>query len=293
LVGPNGDPAVSGAQDAMSVFNFANINYAGGAVPQGSSTFYSGVTLFNSRPAITNTQISHTGGTGGTEAAIGQDFDSLREDDTARGPLVRRTIVTANVLNGIYLMAETNGLIEPTNAIPYPTNPSTLGGTTNYGNTLSLNYALANPLPYLVLAQLVVGQQLLENTGGNTQFVGDRLYIQPGMMVKFTLGAGLDVMNPGASLNVGSRSYITNYDQNNNYSPQSPNFVQETAADAEVLFTTIHDDNATTFFVDPNTGQQTIIVPAINATGEPTTPTLGPSMWGGVGIIGGALAVIN
>src|SRR5207248_6860376 len=42
LVGPNGSPAVSGAQDAMSVFNFANINFAGGAVPQGTSTFYSG-----------------------------------------------------------------------------------------------------------------------------------------------------------------------------------------------------------------------------------------------------------
>src|SRR5262249_40167640 len=98
---------------------------------------------------------------------------------------------------------------------------------------------------------------------------------------------------PAASLNVGSRSYITNFDQDNNYSPQSPNFVAETAADAEVLFTSIRDDTATTFFVDPTTGQQTIIVPAINATGEPTTPTLGPSMWGSVGIIGGAITVIN
>src|SRR5262249_43419979 len=157
------------------------------------------------------------------------------------------------------LMAGTNGLIEPTNAMPYPTNPSTLGGTTSFGNTLSLNYTLDDPLPYLVLAQLVVGQQLLENSGGNTSFVGDRLYIQPGMMVKMELGAGLDVINPAASLNVGSRSYITNFDQNNNYSPESPNFVQETAADAEVLFTSIRDDTATTFFVDPTTGQQTII----------------------------------
>ena len=284
-VGPSGGPAVSGAQDALSVFNFTNINYAGGSVPQGSSTFYSGITLFNARPAITNSQISHAGGTGGTEAAIGEDFNSLREDDTARGPLVRHVTVTANVLNGIYLMAGTNGLIEPTNAVPYPTNPSTLGG--------SANYTLGNPLPYLVLAPIVVGQELLENTGGNTDFVGDRLYIQPGMMMKFDLGASLDVMNPAASLNVGSRSYINGFDQNNNYSPDSPNFVPETAADAEVLFTTIHDDTATTFFVDPTTGQQTIIVPAINATGEATTPPLGPAMWGSVGIQSGAIAVIN
>ncbi|HZW35120.1 MAG TPA: S8 family serine peptidase, partial [Isosphaeraceae bacterium] len=285
LVGPNGGPAVSGAQDAMSVINFADINYAGGAVPQGSSTFYSGITLYNSRPAITNTQISHAGGTGGTEAAIGEDFDSLREDDTARGPLIRRVTVTANVLNGIWLMSETNGLIEPTSAMPYPTNPSTLGG--------SLNYALANPLPYLVLAQIVVGETEIEGSGGNQTLVGDRLYVQPGMMVKFDEGAGLDVINPAASLNVGSRSYITGYDQNNSYSPESPNFVQETTADAEVLFTSLHDDTATTFYVDPTTGQQTIIVPAINATGETTTPALGPAMWGSVGINGGAIVVIN
>ena len=42
LVGPNGGDAISGAQDAMSILNFADIRYAGGAVPQGSSTFYSG-----------------------------------------------------------------------------------------------------------------------------------------------------------------------------------------------------------------------------------------------------------
>ena len=34
----------------MSILNFANVRYAGGAVPQGSSNFYSGITLFNSRP---------------------------------------------------------------------------------------------------------------------------------------------------------------------------------------------------------------------------------------------------
>ena len=78
------------------------------------------ITLFNSRPTITNGSIADTGGTGGTEAAIGADFDSFREDDTARGPLIRQVTVTDNSLNGLWLMSETNGFIEPTNAMPYP-----------------------------------------------------------------------------------------------------------------------------------------------------------------------------
>jgi large repetitive protein len=274
LVGPNGAAAVSGEQDAMSILNYTNIRYAGGAVPQGSSNFYSGITLYNSRPMITNDDIADSGGTGGTEGAIGADFDSLREDDTARGPLVRDDTVSNNSLNGIYLMAEANGFIEPTSAMSYPTNPSTLGG--------SLNYTLEAPLPYIVVAQLIVGQELLEGTGGNVAWVTNRLYIQPGSMIKFNTGSGLDVLNPGASLNVGSRSYINGYDANNNYSPDSPNFVEEGASDPEVLFTSIHDDTATTPFV-----------PAVNVLGEKTTPTLGMSMWGSVGIQSGAIAVIN
>ncbi len=51
------------------------------------------------------------------KAAIGADFDSLREDDTARGPLVRNDVATGNSLNGIYLMAEPNGFVEPTSAM--------------------------------------------------------------------------------------------------------------------------------------------------------------------------------
>ncbi len=102
----------------MSILNNFNIRYAGGAVPQGSSNFFSGITLFNSRPTITNGSIADTGGTGGTEAAIGADLDSFREDDTARGPLIRQMTVTGNSLNGLWLMSEANGFIEPTNAMP-------------------------------------------------------------------------------------------------------------------------------------------------------------------------------
>ncbi len=274
LSGQNGAAAISGAQDAMSILNFATIRYGGGSVPQGSSQFYSGVTLYNSRPMIVNSSISNTGGTGGTEGAIGADFDSLREDDTARGPLIRNDSVTANSLNGLYLMAETNGFIEATDAMTYPTNPSTLGG--------SLNYTLAEPLPVIIVAQLVIGQELMENTGGQVQYITNRLYIQPGSMVKLNRGSGIDLINPGASLNVGSRSYIDGFDQNSNYSPLSPGFVEEGPNDPEVLFTSIYDDTATTPFV-----------PAINVTGEAKTPTLGFGMWGSVGIITGGVVVIN
>ena len=58
---------------------------------------FDAVTLFNSRPAITNSVISLTGpgATASTslQAAISGDLDSFREDDTARGPLIRRTII--------------------------------------------------------------------------------------------------------------------------------------------------------------------------------------------------------
>ena len=54
------------------------------------------------------------------------------------------------------------------------------------------------------------------------------------------------MLNPGASLNVGSRSYINGFDQNNDYSPDSPGFVEESASDPKVLFTSIYDDPATT-----------------------------------------------
>jgi large repetitive protein len=275
LVGAGGGAAVSGASDAMSILNNVNVRYAGGAVPQGSSSFFSAVTLFNSRPSLTNSNITLSGGTGGTEAAIGADLDSFREDDTARGPLIRQVIALQNSLNGIYLMAESNGFIEPTTAINYPTNPSTLGGVQNY--------TFFEPLPFVVLAQLVIGQEFIENSGGQTQFVENRLYIQPGVMMKFNKGSGLNLINPGASLNIGSRSYINGFDADNSYGPNSPNFFEEQASDPQVLFTSIFDDPATTTLV-PN---------PINVTGEPTTPTLGASMWGSVGIQSGGIAVIN
>ncbi len=247
----------------MSIINNANIRYAGGAVPQGSSNFLSAVTLFNSRPAITNTNISLSGGTGGTESAIGADMDSFREDDSARGPLIRQVTVTQNSLNAIWLMSESNGYVEPTTAINYPTNPTSLGG--------SVNYTFFEPLPIIVLAQLVVGQQFIDNSGGKTNWVSDRLYIQPGSLIEFNKGSGLNVLNPAASLNVGSRAYINANDQPSGYTPVlgSINNIDESAADPQVVFTSIYDDTTT--------ATTTLVPIPINVTGEATTPTLGPA----------------
>ncbi len=278
LVGLNGANAISGASDATSILNFFDIRYAGGAVPQGSSNFLSAVTLYNSRPTISNGQIAETGGTGGTEASIAADFDSFRQDDTARGPLIRQVAVMDNSLNGLYLMAETNGFIEPTSAMTYPTNPSTLGGTQNY--------AFFEPLPFIVLAQVIVGQELEVNTGGLTSWIGDRLYIDPGDMIKFGKGSALDVLNPASSLNIGSRSYISGYDLDNNYGPGSTGFAAESASDPNVLLTSIFDDTATT----------TLVPEPINVTGETgaaSTTNLVAGSWGSVGIQSGAIAVIN
>ena len=240
LVGLNGADAVSGASDVMSILNNFNIRYAGGAVPQGSSNFFSAITLFNSRPTITNGNIADTGGTGGTEAAIAADLDSFREDDTARGPLIRQVTVPDNSLNGIWLMSEANGFIEPTNAMPnYPdqsvarwadrrtTRSSSRCRSSCWRNWSSARSSWSTPAATVDW----VHQPALHPARRDDEV---------------RTGSGLDVLNPGSSLNVGSRSYINGFDQNNGYSPARTGFVDESASDPKVLFTSIYDDTATT-----------------------------------------------
>jgi hypothetical protein len=127
LQGING-PAISGADDAMSTFNFTDVSYAGGSVPLTQGTRYDAIDLYNSRPAITNDVISFTGGKTGTvstQAAIAADLNSFREDDTARGPLVRATTLQNNSLNGIWVRPESIGIAEASDAMSYPGNPTT------------------------------------------------------------------------------------------------------------------------------------------------------------------------
>ncbi|WP_165073598.1 hypothetical protein [Paludisphaera rhizosphaerae] len=267
-------PAIAGADELMSRINFANILYGGGAVPRTSGTTYSAVTLYNSRPSVMNTNIAFTGGSGSTQAAIGADLDSFLDDDVARGPLIRRATVASNSLNGIWMMAQGNGFIEATDA--------TRLSDTNFSATPA-HYALFQPLPLIVLAQLIVGQQYEVNSGGSTKFVNNRLYVDSGSMLRMGENTSLSVINSQASLNVGSRDYITKFDADNDYSPESSNFKAESASDPQVLFTSIYDNNATT----------SLVTTPINVTGNTTPVTLKPAMWGGVGIQSGAQAVIN
>ncbi len=314
LKGPSGLDAISGADDLMSYINFATIKYGGGTVPQGVGTAYSSVTTLASRPTITNSSLSFSGSNGsggggisGSFAGLSIDVDSLREDNLDRGGLFRRLTFNNNTLNGIFLQAEPNGVAEPTNAMSYAVNPSNLGG--------AQNYTFANPYPYLLTTPMLVGSVFEEESGG-TQFAeADRLYIQPGMLIKLKEGAGIEVQainNPATgtpaakqpSINVGVRTYINEYDQNNSISPvladgsPNPNFVANSTDNATVLFTSFYDDKATTTYTDPTTQvTTTIVAPLPISTSNPfqPTPTSIPTQarWGGIQIDSPAVAVIN
>jgi len=304
LTGPNGVPARSGADDGMSILNFANLSYGGGPVPQTLGTLgtgYDSVELLNSRPALTNLRINNSGVTptnpGATvaQAAIGADFDSFREDALARGPLIRNITFFNDSINGLLLRAEADGAVQETDALHYPDNPVTSGG--------DRNYAFASPVPFVDLSLFRLGTRYLFDTSNQEVVSSNRTYIQPGMLFKFERGAGLDVdpQDGGAryftnlaqgnlagspidrptSLNVGDRNYLTGFDQNGFYSPlnadgtPNPNFVPEAANDARVLFTSFYDSNASTSHTDPVTGAITPIVPAndtANLTAGNTRP---------------------
>lgn len=296
LRGPSGQGARSGADDTLSILNFSDVRYAGGAVPATRGIRYDAITLFNSRPTLSNANIIvPTGVSAGAQAGISGDFDSFREDDIARGPLVRRTTVANYSLNGIWvrpnLLSGLTGTAQETDALLYPNNPSSLGG--------AKNFTFDDPLPSILTSQLLVGERLQVNTGGITSFVNNRVYVQPGMMFKSQGGAGISVVNHNASLNIGSRLTINQFDANPNFNPSTPGFRAQTAGDAGVLFTSIFDNAATTSFTNPSTGQVTIVVPAIDSgnsrgVNQPVPGNVpDASRWGSVGIQSGAVAVIN
>jgi hypothetical protein len=294
----------SGADDAMSIINFANIRFGGGAVPATTGYRFDAITLFNSRPALTNDVITQNGSANGSQAGISADLDSLREDNLARGPLIRRATVNENSINGILVRPELTGVIQASDALFYPDNPQTVGG--------AQNYVMFAPLPYVFLARMEIGTKLIHDSGGKTETFTNRLYVQPGSLLKFQRGAGIDVNNTGASINIGDRNYLQQWDLNNNVSPLTPvdpntpnavfrdgQFHPENPADAQVVLTSLFDDNAQTFFFDPNTGITTQIVAPIDSDngGPVNLPTPGNvpplARWGGVSITSGAIAVIN
>uniref|UniRef100_UPI00301CE5A3 right-handed parallel beta-helix repeat-containing protein n=1 Tax=Paludisphaera sp. TaxID=2017432 RepID=UPI00301CE5A3 len=265
--------AIGGADELMSRINYATLRYGGGAVPRSSGRTYSGVTLYNTRPSITNTSITDTGAAGATQGAIGADMDSFLEDEVARGPLIRRVTVRNNSINGLWLIAQDNGRIQPTDATRLAVN----------GQVAGAEYTFFQPLPLVVLAQLIVGQQLAVNTGGQTRWVADRLNVDSGTMLRFGQNSALSVLNYQASLNVGSRDYMRKFDADNNYSPESDNFEPLSADDPKVLFTSLYDNSATT----------TLVPSPINVVGGTPPVQLGPGVWGSVGILTGSRAVIN
>jgi hypothetical protein len=307
LKGPGGADAISGGDDVMSIFNFASLSYAGGAVPQTIGFRYDAITLQNSRPTITNTSIAQSGtgnGAAGSQAAISANVDSLREDASARGPLVRNVTFANNSLNGIYIRPEVNGVAEPTNAISYPINPTTKGG--------QRNFTLSSPYPYLLNTPMIIGGLFLQETGGSTSTEPDRLYVQPGMMLKLSKNAGIEVLSFGsgnrqASINVGDRTYIKEFDANPGFGPllangqPDPNFKANSTGDARVLFTSLYDNTASTSYFDPITGLTTQLVAPLDSanTGaiNPFQPTVGnvpdQARWGGIQIDSPSIAVID
>jgi hypothetical protein len=319
LQGPNGLRAISGADDALSLLNFAEVRYAGGAVPATQGIRYDAITLYNSRPTLTNDNIyMPNGATAQAQAAISGDLDSFREDDLGRGPLIRQTTVADYSLNGIWvrpnLVTGLTGVAEQTNAIPYVANPTSLGGNTNF--------TFADPLPYILTSQLILGEELEVNTGGLTTFVNDRLYIQPGMIIKSDSGAGISLVNggqiggfgggviAGASLNIGSRTYINEYDANPNFTvdPTKTATEAEHPGDAQVIFTSLYDYDATTALIPNkiNSANDTILPSGETANQPDLKNSIGSNLiklsdgspdpiarWGSVGIQSGAVAVVN
>lgn len=296
LKGPNNGDARSGADDAMSEINFASLRFGGGPVPRTLGEQNGPVTFFNSRPALTNTSISDSRLLGttvvtGTVGAITADFDSFREDELARGPLIRRVDVVNNSINGIFIRATLAGQARQTNAIRYPDNGAAAGG--------SRNFVIDDPLPHVLTTRLVIGEEEQVNTGGTTVPVTNRLYVQPGMMFKMPTGSAIDLVTQGASVNIGDRTYINQFDANPNFAPTDASFRNNTTGDAKVLFTSYYDDVATTVYRDPNTGALTTIVPAIDTDsgGNIFQPTQGnvpaSARWGGISIQSGVVGVID
>jgi hypothetical protein len=313
LKAADGNDARSGADEAMTAINFARLRYAGGPVPRTIGQSDGPITLFNSRLTLTNSVIADSKiaqipgnpnppAASGTVGAITADFDSFREDELARGPLFRRVDVINNSINGVFIRATPAGVARQTDAMRWLDLPTDKGGTRNF--------VVDDPLPHVLTTRLVIGEEELVTTGGFIQQVANRLYVQPGMMFKMPAGAAIDVLNASrldtqrgartASINIGDRTYINQFDLNSNLAPTDSGFRAPNVGDARVLFTSFYDDLATTFFRDPNTGAITTIIapidtdnggPAVNQPGPGNVPAF--ARWGSLAVDSNALSVID
>ncbi len=130
LQGPNGDPAVSGADDALLNDRVRQHQVRGRpcvpGVARASDTTRSRSTTAGPR-SRRGQHHAYGRPRASSQASISGDLDSFREDDTRRsGPLIRRDVVSPNSSNGIWVRPNVDGVVEATDAEVYPTNPVTL-----------------------------------------------------------------------------------------------------------------------------------------------------------------------
>ncbi|WZO99777.1 Ig-like domain-containing protein [Isosphaeraceae bacterium EP7] len=290
-------PSTAGADDVMSSLVFANLLYGGGTVPQTVGTRYDTVTLFNSRPTMTNLNINFSGQTVGTQAPISGDLNSFREDDISRGPLIRRVSLQGNTLNAILVRPEINGLISPSNAINYAADARDRG--------VQRTYVFDESLPLAFLATVQLGNYFLEASGGQSGSLNARINVQPGSLLKFTRGAGIEIAS-GSQINIGDRNYIDQYDVNANFAATDTGFRAAEVGSAKAVLTSLFDDVATTYYVDnniidPATGQplrRTIVAPLdSDGGGTALQPSPGSvqyaARWGGITVLDGAILVTD
>ena len=128
--GVNGGKAISGADDALVGHQLRQhpVRRRCGPADAGAADVRA-ITLFNSRPTITNVEhrLHRRRGLRRLEPgrAISADFDSFREDDIARGPLIRRITTVARTASTASSSGPTrSGVAQQTDAILYPDNPT-------------------------------------------------------------------------------------------------------------------------------------------------------------------------
>ena len=147
----------------MSILNNANMRYAGGAVPQGSSNF------FSSHHALQFAASDHQH----QHLALGRHRRHRVSHRGRYGLVPRRRLGARSPDPPGHRLAEQlerhladvgeQRICRADHGDELPDQSDVAGG--------SINYTFFEPLPIIVLAQLVVGQEFIENSGGQTDWV--------------------------------------------------------------------------------------------------------------------------
>ena len=254
-----------------------------GAADQGFR--YDGITLFNSRPAITNRTSPSSAGSTAAQAG-----DLRRPRLVPRGrpgprpadPPRPRSLTSS--INGIWIRPKLTGQAQQTNAIDLSEQPEFAGR----GHELHPRRPPALR-PDLAAEHRPAAQP---RHAWRHRSVNNRLYVQPGMMVKFQRGAGVAVTTTRRQHQRRRPDLHPRVRPRHRRPEATPSFKPNTIGDAQVLFTSFADDTATTSFFDPITQTSTTIVPAIDSdnNGGANQPTPGnvPALarWGSVSVIG-------